>query len=190
MGIFEIVAISISLSVDAFIVSIAQGMCMKRQLMKKAFTLAVFFGVFQALMPLIGYFIGSSLAKYFESFDHWIAFMLLCGIGLKMIYDGKKNDNSIECSDEDEQTNYLKLILLAIATSIDALAIGFSFAFLKINIVSAILIIGMITFILCFIGVYLSRFFPIKFKDKANMLGGIVLILIGFRILFEHLSMM
>lgn len=188
MGLFEISIISIGLAMDAFIVSIAQGLCIKKQLLKKAIIVAAFFGIFQALMPVLGYLIGSSFSKYLDSIDHWVAFILLTIIGLKMIHDGNKKDNSIECTYENDNANYIKLFVLAIATSIDALAIGFSFAFLQINILSATLIIGIITFIISFVGVYLGRLFPKKFNEQANLLGGIVLVLIGFKILFEHLS--
>lgn len=187
---FALSVISIALAMDAFVVSIAQGICIKKQLVNKAIIIALFFGLFQGIMPLFGYLIGSSFAQYIKSIDHWIAFILLVLVGAKMIYDGLKGiDEDSACAYDNDKLNYIKIFTLAIATSIDALAVGFSFAFLEINILMAILFITIITFTLSFIGVYLGILVPTKFKNKTNYIAGAILILIGFKILFEHLSM-
>lgn len=190
MDVFELVVLSIALAMDAFVVSVAQGICIKRQLVKKGIIIALLFGLFQGLMPTFGYLIGSSFTQYVNNLDHWIAFILLALIGAKMIYDGFKNedDNEVECSVDDDKLDYLKIFTLAIATSIDALAVGFSFAFLEINILIAVSTIAIITFIICFIGVYLGLLFPKRFKDKTNFIAGVILILIGLRILLQHLN--
>ena len=181
----EIFLIGVGLSMDAFAVSICKGLSMKKIKKKDVFIIALFFGGFQALMPFIGWFLGKGFESYITSIDHWIAFILLGIIGGKMLIDGIK-------AEDDEETGEFKLhlkelFLLAIATSIDALAVGITFAFFKVSILSAISIIGIITFILCVIGVKIGNVFGEKYKSKAEIIGGIILILIGFKILIEHL---
>ena len=172
MSIIEIALIGIALAMDAFAVSICKGLAMSKMNYKKTIIIALFFGVFQALMPLLGYFLGNAFANSIAAIDHWIAFILLGLI-------------EIECVDDTLRIG--DLIMLSIATSIDALAVGITFAFFKVSILSAISIIGIITFILCVIGVKIGNVFGEKYKSKAEIIGGIILILIGFKILIEHL---
>ena len=183
MSIIEIALIGIALAMDAFAVSICKGLAMSKMNYKKTIIIALFFGVFQALMPLLGYFLGNAFANSIAAIDHWIAFILLGLIGINMIKEAL--DDEIECVDDTLRIG--DLIMLSIATSIDALAVGITFAFFKVSILSAISIIGIITFILCVIGVKIGNVFGEKYKSKAEIIGGIILILIGFKILIEHL---
>ncbi len=172
---------------DAFAVALCKGLSMKKIDIKAGVIIAGFFGVFQAGMPLIGYFICINFEKYISSFDHWIAFGLLEIIGIKMIIDAIKEKKNPD--DENEfKLKIGELFILAIATSIDALAVGVSFACLDdINIFISVLIIGVTTLILSFIGVLIGNKFGAKFKTKAQVIGGIILILIGIKIIIEHL---
>lgn len=185
MSILSIFMIGIGLSMDAFAVSIAKGMTMKKEeLAKYAIILAFFFGLFQAGMPLLGWWFGSYFQELISSIDHWVAFGLLGIIGLNMIRESFHTDEE-ECK---ECTLTLRTILvLAIATSIDALAVGISFAFLKVNIVEAVTIIGITTFILSAAAVYIGYKLGGILEKYAEILGGIILILIGTKILIEHL---
>lgn len=186
MGFFELFMIGIGLSADAFSVSVCKGLNMRKLNLGHAYIIALFFGGFQALMPLIGYLLGSGFSKYIEAFDHWIAFVLLLFIGGKMIFD------ALHEKDDDEETEYSlkigELFMLAIATSIDALAVGITFAFLEVSIFFAILIIGVTTFALSLGGVIIGNRFGAKYKNKAEIAGGVILILIGTKILLEHLG--
>ena len=186
MSIFSICMIGIGLSMDAFAVSIAKGMTLhKHQLLRYTVCLALCFGFFQALMPFLGWWIGSYFQDMIASFDHWLAFGLLTFIGIHMI----KETN--EDSDNSKQSlSFKTLIILAIATSIDALAVGISFAFLKVDIFHAILYIGCITFFLCFMAVPIGHRLGNLLERYAGLLGGILLILIGAKILIEHLFFM
>ena len=179
----EIFLIGVGLSMDAFAVSICKGLSMQKVKKRDVFIIALFFGGFQALMPFIGWFLGRGFESYITSIDHWIAFILLGLIGINMIKEAL--DDEIECVDDTLRIG--DLIMLSIATSIDALAVGITFAFFKVSILSAISIIGIITFILCVIGVKIGNVFGEKYKSKAEIIGGIILILIGFKILIEHL---
>lgn len=185
MDFVTILFIGIGLSMDACAVSLAKGMSLNENKIKKyALILAFAFGFFQALMPAIGYFAGSHFAEYIQSIDHWIAFILLGFIGINMIREGKKEKQ------EDTKIHSISvkdIFLLAIATSIDALAIGVSFAFLKVNLLSAIITIGITTFILSFISVLFGKKLGSLFEKYAEYLGGTILILLGFKILIEHL---
>ncbi len=187
MGFAELFLIGIGLSMDAFAVSVCKGLNMRDKInYKHTAVIALFFGGFQALMPLIGYFLGINFESLIKSFDHWIAFVLLAFIGGKMIYEAV-NDKD----DEEESDGSLKikeLFMLAVATSIDALAVGITFAFLNVNIWSSIALIGITTFILAFIGVILGNKFGSRYKSKAEIAGGIILVLIGTKILLEHLG--
>jgi len=185
MGLFEVLAIAVGLSMDAFAVSICKGLSMKKMSWKKALIAGLYFGGFQALMPLIGYILGSQFQSLIANVDHWIAFLLLLFIGGNMIRESR-NQNDCECG--DDSFNFKAMIVLAIATSIDALAVGITFAFLKVNILTAITFIGIITFLFGIIGVKIGNVFGAKFKSKAELAGGIVLILIGTKILIEHLG--
>jgi len=186
MGIFEIILIGISLSMDAFAASVCKGLSIKKNTYKTNVIIALYFGIFQAVMPLIGYLLASTFQNILFKIDHWIAFVLLSIIGIKMIID------SFDTSKEkiDAEIGFKSMLILSIATSIDALAIGITFAFFEINILLTVIIIGIITFLLSFIGVKIGNKFGIKFQNKAEILGGIILILIGTKILLEHLGIL
>ncbi|MCH5193637.1 MAG: manganese efflux pump [Oscillospiraceae bacterium] len=187
MGFLELFLIGVGLSADAFSVSVCKGLNMRKLNIGHAYIIALFFGGFQAAMPLIGYLLGTSFSQYIEAFDHWIAFALLAFIGGKMVIEAIKEKDG----DEEEKTDVLKmgeLTVLAVATSIDALAVGITFAFLKVNIFFSILIIGVTTFALSLGGVILGNRFGAKYKNKAEIAGGVILILIGLKILLEHLG--
>ena len=182
MSLLEIFLIGISLSMDAFAISVCKGLSMGKVKYNKAIIIALYFGGFQALMPFIGYFLGSSFEHFITQIDHWITFILLTIIG------GKMTAESFENNSTDDKTDVKSMIILAIATSIDALAIGITFAFMNVNILSSIFIIGIITFILCLLGVIIGSKFGNKFGQSAELIGGILLILIGGKILLEHLG--
>lgn len=187
MGFLEIFLIGIGLSADAFSVAVCKGLNMRRLNLKHGYIIALFFGGFQAVMPLIGYLLGTNFASYIEQFDHWIAFVLLGFIGGKMAIEAIRDKDD----DEEEKTDVLKigeLTVMAIATSIDALAVGITFAFLKVNILLSVLLIGVTTFALSLAGVLLGNKFGAKYKSKAELAGGIILVLIGVKILLEHLG--
>lgn len=184
MEIWELILIAIGLSMDAFAVSVCKGLSMKKINYTYTAIIALFFGVFQALMTFVGWLLGSQFESYIVDFDHWIAFVLLGIIGVKMILESfKKNDN--ECEEADIKIK--ELFVLSIATSIDALAIGITFSFLNTNIALSTILIGGITLFLCAIGVILGNKFGAKHKGKAELAGGVVLILIGLKILLEHI---
>ncbi len=187
MGFLELFLIAIGLSADAFSVSVCKGLNMRKLNLKHAYLIALFFGVFQAVMPLIGYLLGTGFSEYIEKFDHWIAFALLAFIGGKMVIEAiREKDGGPE-----EKTDALstgELTVLAIATSIDALAVGITFAFLKVNILPSVLLIGVTTFALSLGGVLLGNRFGAKYKTKAEVAGGVILVLIGLKILLEHLG--
>lgn len=203
MSFLSIFMMGIGLSMDAFAVALAKGMNLRKNLTKNAMKIAIFFGVFQGVMPLIGWWAGRYFESYIKSFDHWIAFILLGIIGGKMIYESVKGENEedIKCDEikeevsvdtnieENEELNNKNLIILAIATSIDALAVGVSFAFLSVNIAPAITIIGLITFTLCIIAVLIGKKIGGLLQKYAEIIGGVILILIGTKILIEHLFM-
>lgn len=184
MGIVEIFAIGVALAMDAFAVSICKGLSMKKINWKKAIIIGLYFGAFQALMPVIGYFLGTTLSGFVEKIDHWIAFVLLSIIGGNMI----KESTDDEVEKRNDKVDFKTMLVLAIATSIDAMAVGVTFAFLKTNLVLAISIIGIITFIISVLGVIIGNKFGDKFQNKAELIGGIVLIIIGLKILLEHLG--
>ena len=186
MGFFEVLMIGIGLSMDAFAASICKGLCMRRATAENILTIAIFFGGFQALMPLIGYFLGKQFEEYIVSVDHWIAFALLAFIGGKMILDVVKDDEAASCDVKEIKLKLREVLVLAVATSIDALAVGVTFAFLNVNILWAVTFIGVITFILSSIGVKVGHVFGLRYKGKAEFAGGAVLILIGIKILVEH----
>lgn len=184
MSIWEVFLVAVGLSMDAFAVAICKGLKMPKINKKQMALIALFFGGFQALMPLIGYFLGKQFEEYIVSVDHWITFVLLGFIGGKMIYESFKKDDE----EEDKPFNIKELFVLAIATSIDALAVGITFAFLKVNVVMSVSMIGITTFILSAIGVLIGHKFGEKYKSKAEFAGGLILILIGLKILLEHLE--
>lgn len=207
MSLLEIILIAVGLSADAFAVAICMGLNMKKATLKKAVIVGLYFGLFQAIMPLIGYFVAKLFADKIIKFDHWIAFVLLLFLGAKMIIESIKKDKKAcpdrkcpkekcidrECPNnakgEETSLKFAKMVPFALATSIDALAVGVSFAFMKVEIFSAASIIGVITFLLSGLGVKVGNLFGAKLKGQAEIIGGIILILIGLKILFEHLGL-
>lgn len=186
MDLFTLLTLAVGLSMDAFAVSICKGLAMKKADFSKCIVIGLWFGGFQALMPTIGFFLGTQFKDQITSIDHWIAFVLLGLIGANMI----KEALSDEEEDADASLAIKEMFLLAVATSIDALAVGITFAFLNVHIVSAASIIGVTTFIISFAGVKIGNIFGTKYKSKAELAGGIILILLGFKILFEHLHIL
>lgn len=186
MNLFSLFLIAVGLSMDAFAVSICKGLAMKKITIKKALIVGLWFGGFQGLMPAIGYLLGTQFEKYITNIDHWIAFVLLFIIGGNMIKEA--------LSKEEEEANdslaFKEMLLLALATSIDALAVGVTFAFLKVQIIPAVSFIGVITFTLSAIGVKIGNIFGSRYKSKAELTGGIILILMGCKILLEHLGIL
>ena len=181
MSFLEILLIGIGLSMDAFSVSVCKGLTTKHFSWKMALTCGLWFGFFQALMPLIGYFLGAQFEQYITSVDHWIAFGLLFLIGANMIREAVKGA---------ENSSQLQMLPLAVATSIDALAVGVSFACIQVEIWSSALIIGLTTFAFSIAGVKIGNVFGSKFEKGAEITGGIILILIGLKILLEHLGIL
>ncbi len=188
VGFVELFLIGVGLSMDAFAVSICKGLSMSRLNMRQAAVISLFFGGFQALMPLIGWALGSQLTDFITPIDHWIAFGLLAFVGGKMLWDAFHEDDEDEGVQTDEKLDLKELLMLAIATSIDALAVGITFAFLQVAIVPSITIIGLTTFVISFAGVAVGHFFGARFEKPATIVGGVVLILIGVKILLEHLG--
>lgn len=185
MDFISVTLIGVGLAMDAFAVSIAKGMSLKDSCIKQyAFKLALFFGIFQAGMPLIGYYCGIQFAGYIQNVDHWIAFVLLSIIGLNMLKEAREQKDDQSCI---LRISYKDIILLSIATSIDALAVGVSFAFLNVNIIFAASIIGLTTFILCLLAVFMGKKLGTIFQKYAEMLGGSILFILGIKILIEHL---
>ncbi|MDD6305680.1 MAG: manganese efflux pump MntP family protein [Clostridiales bacterium] len=184
----ELLLIGVGLAMDAFAVSICKGLAMRKVNKKQAVIIGLFFGGFQALMPLIGWSLGSQFESYITNIDHWIAFILLAFIGGKMLLEAVKPEEDVEIEQMDPPLDIKEMFLLAVATSIDALAVGITFAFLDYPIVEAISIIGITTFIISVGGVYVGNFFGNKYKNKAEFAGGLILVLIGLRILLSHLG--
>ncbi len=183
MGLIELFLIAVGLSMDAFAVSVCKGLAMPKCTFKKAAIVGLWFGGFQALMPAIGYVLGAQFQEAIASIDHWIAFVLLALIG-NMIHEALDNDEE----EADASLDVKTMFLLAVATSIDALAIGITFAFLKVNIIPAVCFIGIVTFIISFAGVKIGNVFGARYKNKAEIVGGVILILLGLKILLEHLG--
>ena len=184
MGLIELFLIAVGLSMDAFAVSVCKGLAMPKCTFKKAALVGLWFGGFQALMPAIGYVLGAQFQEAIASIDHWIAFVLLALIGGNMIHEALDNDEE----EADASLDVKTMFLLAVATSIDALAIGITFAFLKVNIIPAVCFIGIVTFIISFAGVKIGNVFGARYKNKAEIVGGVILILLGLKILLEHLG--
>ena len=184
MGLIELFLIAVGLSMDAFAVSVCKGLAMPKCTFKKAAIFVLWFAGFQALMPAIGYVLGAQFQEAIASIDHWIAFVLLALIGGNMIHEALDNDEE----EADASLNVKTMFLLAVATSIDALAIGITFAFLKVNIIPGVCFIGIVTFIISFAGVKIGNVFGARYKNKAEIVGGIILILLGLKILLEHLG--
>ncbi|MBO5815965.1 MAG: manganese efflux pump [Bacteroidales bacterium] len=183
MHITELLILAVGVSMDAFAVSICKGLSVCKVRPRYACFTAAWFGGFQALMPLIGYFAGVAFADIVASFDHWIAFVLLGIIGGKMLKESFEKD---ECCCTDPDFSFRTMLALAVATSIDALAVGVSLAFLKVNIWTSVFIIGLTTGAFSAVGVYIGNLFGTRFKSKAELVGGLILIAIGVKILIEH----
>ncbi len=190
MGFGELFLLAIGVSMDAFAVSICKGLATKKAGLRQMATCGVWFGGFQALMPLIGFFLGTLFSAAIEAFDHWVAFALLALIGGNMLKEAFGKEECEECSNENGDFGFKTMFVMAIATSIDALAIGVSMALAgNVNIWIAILLIGLTTCITSAIGVKIGNVFGSRFKKKAEAAGGIILILLGLKILLEHLGM-
>lgn len=186
MGLIELICIAVGLSMDAFAVAICKGLSLRKCTWQKQSVVGIYFGVFQAGMPLLGYLLGIQFKEMITSIDHWIAFILLGIIGLNMIKEGVSKE---EISNEETDRLEVKEMLgLAVATSIDALAVGVTFAFLQVNIIPAVCIIGITTYILSAAGVKIGNIFGVRYKSKAEIAGGIILICMGVKILMEHLT--
>ena len=190
MSAVELIILAVGLSMDAFAVAICKGLSMKKVSFKEMAIVGLWFGGFQALMPLIGYFLGEAFEKYIEQIDHWVAFVLLVLIGALMIKESFEKEEKKEEEKEDSSPLAFKTMLtMAIATSIDALAVGISFGILPdVNITVAVSSIGIITFILSAVGVKIGNVFGAKYKSKAEFAGGLILVLLGIKILLEHLG--
>lgn len=180
MSIFELFVLGVALAMDAFAVSITKGLSLSKMNWKKALITGLYFGFFQAIMPLIGYLLGSQFDHLIKDIDHWIAFVLLVILGIKMMIGSKEEEI-------DNSFSFKTMSILAIATSIDALAVGITFSVLHTSIWLAISIIGSITFVLCMLGVKIGNVFGGRYKNIAEKIGGIILIIIGIKILLEHL---
>jgi putative Mn2+ efflux pump MntP len=185
MSLLEIILIAFGLSMDAFAVSITLGLSVKKPNIRQIILPGIYFGFFQALMPTVGYFAGMYFVDKIQGFDHWIAFILLGFIGGKMIKNSFSKDEKEQI--KENTFKFMNMLILAIATSIDALAIGITFAIFKVNIVRTVIITGIITFIISMIGVRIGNIFGTKFKTKAEFVGGVVLILLGVKIIVEHM---
>lgn len=196
MNIFELFIVALGVSMDAFAVAICKGLSFRKASARNAGIVALYFGTFQAAMPLIGYFLGMQFNEHITAYDHWFAFILLGVIGFNMIKESR--DKTCEIVDEvssrvnngaiERGLGFKTMSILAIATSIDALAVGITFAFLKVDIASAVILIGMVTFIISFLGVKIGNIFGVKYKSNAELAGGIILMAMGAKILIEHLG--
>jgi len=183
MGLFELFLLAVGLSMDAFAVSVCKGLSVSRVRPKHMLLCGAYFGGFQALMPLIGYLLGVRFQSAIQRIDHWIAFVLLGIIGVNMIREALGHDEE----HMDDSFGFKPMLLLAVATSIDALAVGVTFAFLNVSIVPAVSFIGVITFVFSALGVKIGNIFGMKWKSKAELMGGLILVLMGLKILIEHL---
>ncbi len=189
MSLAELFIIAVGLSMDAFAVAICKGLSVKKAGIKEMAKAGLWFGGFQALMPAIGYFLGSTFESYITKIDHWVAFVLLGIIGANMIKESLSKEDECECEKCENSMNIKEMFTLAVATSIDALAVGITFALLPdVNIGAAVGFIGVITFALSAVGIKIGNIFGVKFKSKAEFAGGLILILMGLKILLEHLG--
>jgi len=191
MGFGELMLLAVGVSMDAFAVSICKGLAMKKATLKAGLTCGIWFGGFQALMPLIGFFLGTLFAEAIEAVDHWVAFVLLGLIGFNMLKEAFSKEECGCCENRDADLSVKTMFIMAVATSIDALAVGISLAMAgNVNIILAVLLIGACTCGFCTAGVKIGNVFGSKFEDKAQMAGGIILILLGTKILLEHLGIL
>lgn len=187
MGIVELLILAVGLSMDAFAVAICKGLAIGKINVKDCAIVGGWFGAFQSLMPLIGWALASTFADKIVKLDHWIAFILLALIGAGMIKEAFSKEDDVKAN---ASLNAKTMLLLAVATSIDALAAGVSLAFLEVNIVAAVLFIGAITFLLSSVGVKVGSVFGEKYKSRSELVGGVILILLGTKILLEHLGVL
>ena len=189
--VIELFLLGVGLSMDAFAVSVCEGLGMRKLNKKQALIIGLYFGGFQALMPFVGWLLGSQFQKYITSIDHWIAFILLGFIGGKMMIEAVREWNEEEVVDVmDAPIDHKNMLVLAVATSIDALTVGITFAFLGTPIVEAITIIGITTMVISIAGVVVGNFFGSRYKSKAEFIGGLILVLLGLKILLEHLGIL
>lgn len=186
MTIIELFILAVGLSMDAFAVAVCKGLAIGRIQWKHVVTVGLWFGGFQALMPLVGYLLGSSFAEYIAAVDHWIAMILLVLIGGNMVRESLDKDPE----HVNPSLGFKTMLVMAIATSIDALAVGVTFAFLEVRILPAVTFIGVITFLLSALGVKIGNIFGTRYKSKAELAGGVILILLGIKILLEHLGLL
>ena len=190
MGFGELFLLAVGLSMDAFAVSVCKGLSVKKARLKESTICGAWFGGFQGLMPLIGYFLGTLFAAAIEAFDHWVAFGLLVIIGINMLKEAFSKEEC-ECCDKNADFSVKTMFVMAVATSIDALAVGISLAMAgNVNIVAAVVLIGVTTFILSGIGVKIGNIFGSRFEKKAQIAGGVILVLLGVKILLEHLGVL
>lgn len=186
MGFLELFLLAIGLSMDAFAVSICKGLALKQTRPRHMLIVGAWFGIFQALMPAIGYLLGSAFEQYITAIDHWIAFVLLALIGGNMIREALSDEEE----NADASLGFRTMLMLAVATSIDALAVGITFAFLGVSLLPSVSLIGVTTFVISAVGVRLGSVFGTKYQKKAGIAGGVILILIGLKILLEHLGIL
>ena len=187
MGLGELLIIAVGVSMDAFAVAVCKGLSIQKLKLRHALIVGLWFGVFQALMPTIGWLLGSAFADLITKVDHWVVFILLAIIGGNMIRESLHKDED-ECEECNCSLAFGTMLMLALATSIDALAVGVSFALLNVNVLAVVLSIGLCTFLISTIGVKIGNVFGARFKSKAEFLGGAVLVLMGLKILLEHLG--
>lgn len=183
---FTLFTLAIGLSMDAFAVSVCKGLAMKKITVRKALVVGMWFGGFQALMPLVGYLLGIRFRESITAVDHWIAFGLLACIGVNMIREALSKEEE----EEDDSLDPKSMLTLAVATSIDALAVGITFAFLQVQIIGACTFIGITTLVCSMIGVKIGNVFGTRYKSRAELVGGVILILLGAKILLEHLGIL
>lgn len=190
MSLLELFILAVGLSMDAFAVAVCKGLSVRKAGAKECGIVGLYFGGFQALMPAIGYFLGVQFKEYITSIDHWIAFILLGLIGFNMIRESREraDENDEVCPKEEHPFAVKSMLLLAVATSIDALAVGVTLAFLDVNLPASISFIGVTTFVLSAIGVRIGNIFGMRYKSKAELAGGVILICMGLKILLEHLG--
>ena len=186
LALWSVFLIALGVSADAFAVALGKGLHMRRLDYRQAVIIALTFGLFQAVMPLIGWLLGTQLEQFITEIDHWIAFGLLALIGGKMLFDAFKKDD--DGDEDDDRLRVRQLLLLGLATSVDALAVGISFAFLSVSIVEAVIVIGVTTAVLTFAGVLVGHRAGVRFRGPAEIVGGVILILIGTKILLDHLG--
>ncbi len=191
MGFGELMLLAVGVSMDAFAVSICKGLAMKKATLKAGLTCGLWFGGFQALMPLIGFFLGTLFAEAIEAVDHWVAFVLLGIIGINMLKEALEKNEGCDCEEHNADLSVKTMFIMAVATSIDALAVGISLAMAgNVNIFAAILLIGSFTCAFCTAGVKIGNIFGSRFEKKAQLAGGVILILLGTKILLEHLGIL